>query len=288
MNLIQLKYFVTVYGAGSVLKASEKLNISQPSISIAIKELETEFGVELFQRQPKGMIPTEEGEELYKLSESLLSQADELKRIIKDLGNKIKVLRLGIPPMIGLAVLPILYGEFVKENPDVQLEIKEAGRKELVKLLKENRVDMVLLPHNTDFDSDLTTLKILEYEIVCCVCNKRKLTNKDKITAKDLIKEPLVLFNDSFFQTEEINKWFNNENITPNILIQTSQLSTMQKMIEEGLASGFMFKHLIQPEMDIKTFSMQPPIYVKVSLVWNTKAKLFRSMKKLISFMKKS
>ena len=288
MNLIQLKYFVTVYEAGSVLKASEKLKISQPSISIAIKELETEFGVELFQRQPKGMTPTEEGEELYKLSESLLSQSDELKRIIKDLGNKIKVLRLGIPPMIGLSVLPILYGEFVKENPDVQLEIKEAGRKELVKLLKENRVDMVLLPHKTDFDSDLTNLEILEYEIVCCVCNKRELTSKDKITAKDLVKEPLVLFNDSFFQTEEINKWFNNENITPNILIQTSQLSTMQKMIEEGLASGFMFKHLIQPEMDIKTFSMQPPIYVKVSLVWNAKAKLFRSMKKLISFMKKS
>ena len=64
--------------------------------------------------------------------------------------------------------------------------------------------------------------------------------------------------------------------------------SFVQKMIEEGLASGFMFKHLIQPEMDIKTFSMQPPIYVKVSLVWNAKAKLFRSMKKLISFMKKS
>lgn len=288
MNLIQLKYFVTVHEAGSVLKASEKLNISQPSISIAIKELETEFGVELFQRQHKGMTPTEEGEELYKLAESLLSQADELKRIIKDLGNKRKVLRLGIPPMIGLAVLPILYGEFVKENPDVQLEIKEAGRKELVKLLKENRVDMVLLPHNTNFDSDLTNLEILEYEIVCCICKKRELTSKDKITAKDLVEEPLVLFNDSFFQTEEINKWFNNENVTPNILLQTSQLSTIQKMIAEGLATGFMFRHLIQPEMGIKTFSMQPPIYAKVSLVWNAKAKLFRSMKKLISFMKKS
>jgi DNA-binding transcriptional LysR family regulator len=287
MNLIQLKYFLTIYEEGSVLKASEKLNISQPSISIALKELETEFGTALFQRQHKGMTPTEEGEELYKLSESLLSQVDELKRVIKDLGNGKKVLRLGVPPMIGLAVLPVLYGGFVKENPDVQLEIKEAGRKELVKLLKENRVDMVLLPHNTEFENGLTNLEILEYEIVCCVSEKRELSKREKITAKDLVKEPLVLFNDNFFQTEEIKRWFSEDKITPNILIQTSQLSTMQKMIEEGLATGFMFKHLIEPSMGIKTFSMQQPIFVKVSLVWNSKSKLFRPMKKLISFMKK-
>ncbi|MBE5754131.1 MAG: LysR family transcriptional regulator [Clostridiales bacterium] len=287
MNLIQLKYFVTIYEQGSVLKASEKLNISQPSISIALKELEAEFETALFQRQHKGMTPTEEGEELYKLAQSLLEQADELKRVIKDLGDGRKVLRLGVPPMIGLAVLPVLYSEFAKENPDVQLEIKEAGREELVKLLKENRVDMVLLPHNAGFDNDLINLEILEYEIVCCVSNKRKISNKDMITAKDLVKEPLVLFNNSFFQTEEIKKWFSKEKITPNILIQTSQLSTMQKMIEAGLATGFMFKHLIQPEMGIKTFSMQRPLYVKVSLVWNAKAKLLRPMKKLITFMKK-
>ena len=69
MNLIQLKYFQTICDFQSMTKAAEYLNISQPSLTLAVKELEKEFGVTLLRRHRRGMAITEEGAKLKKLTD---------------------------------------------------------------------------------------------------------------------------------------------------------------------------------------------------------------------------
>lgn len=285
MNLNQLKYFQTVSNFQSMTKAAEYLNIAQPSLSLAIKELESEFGVTLFRRYRHGMGLTEEGMKLQKLAESLLAHAEEVQRQMTDLGEKRKVLRLGVPPMIGSLILTRIYDEFAVNNPDVSLEISEAGRQELMEMLSENRVDMVFLPHNAPFDSTLSTLTIAPFEIVCAV-KKGTTQNLTTVTAKDLQSKPLVLFKNSFFQTVEIKKWFKKAGIEPKILLQTDQLSTLQNIITSGVAVGFMFRELIEDNDNIQAISLTDPIPVKVSLVWKANVPIFTSMKKLINYFK--
>ena len=286
MNLNQLKYFQAVCNCKSVSKASEIMHVSQPSLSSAIKELENEFGVLLFRRQHKGMSLTAEGETLFNLSQNLLLRAEETQRIMLDLGNGRKVLRLGVPPMIGSIVLPIIYGEFATKHPSIEIEITEAGTSQLYEHLEENRIDMVLIPHVEPFGNDIKSVMISELEIVCCTHSKNRLAGKKRVCTQDLKDEKLVLFKDSFFQTEQIKKWFFDSGVKPNIALQTDQLSTLVNMVSSGTATGFMFKKLIDENSKIKTLSMDVPLLVQISLIWREGKNVYAPMKAFTEFMK--
>lgn len=286
MNLTQLKYFQTVCEMGSVSVAAENLHISQPSLSIAIKELEKEFGVELFKRHYKGMALTDAGEKLYAHAQSLLKHYDDVARAMDDLGVNRKVLRLGVPPMIGSIMLPEIYRSFAEEHRKIELQITEAGRQELIRLLNENRLDMLLLPHNSAFGDEFCSLKVRSFEIVCC-CNKEcEISKKTVVSPSDLSGQPLVMFNDSFFQTQEIKKWFASRLEKPKILLQTNQLSTLQNMVKSGVACGFMFKEFIAENPTLYAIPLDSPITATVSLVWSKKANMYNAMKDFLNFIK--
>ena len=88
MKLTQLQYFCEVYRQRNVSRAAEKLNISQPSISAAIKELEGEFGIALFSREGRGIRSTPEGDIFYEHAQSLLTHADSFRMKMLDLSQR--------------------------------------------------------------------------------------------------------------------------------------------------------------------------------------------------------
>ncbi len=286
MNLVQLKYFHAVCTFGTVSAAAEYLFISQPSLSSAIKELESEFGVALFKRQHRGMTLTPQGELLFKMSGELLGRADEIKNIMNDIGKERKLLRLGIPPMIGSLILPDIYRSFPAQHPEIRLEITEGGRRELLERLSGDMLDMAILPHAvSDIGKEFASLKISELETVLCVSKDSELSSLEKVCAKELEGVPLVLFKNSFFQTEEIKKWFTKSGVSPDILLQTEQLSTVLSIVSSGIAKGFLFRQLIYGNRDFVAIPTEIPMYVNVSLVWKKDAYFFSCMKKFRDFI---
>ncbi len=285
MNLIQLKYFESVCKYGTVMAAAEHMHISQPSLSAAIKSLESEFGVTLFKRGHNGMTLTSEGDTLYKMSLELTRRADEIEGIMNDLGSESKILRLGVPPMIGSLVLPELFYGFRESNPDIRLEITEGGRHELCGKLSEGFVDMVFLPHNRPLDTELSSLKVGRLEIVCCVSREDPLAKRTSLCPTELADKPLVLFENSFFQTQEIKNRFSADKIEPNILLQTNQLSTLMSMISSGIAVGFMFRSLIKTDTELVPIPLNEPMYIDVSLAWCRSSHQKYSMKALREYL---
>ena len=81
MNLVHLKYAVEVAETGSINKASEKLYVSQPNLSRAIKELEASLGVTIFDRSAKGMVLTPDGEVFVRYARSILRQVDAIEEV---------------------------------------------------------------------------------------------------------------------------------------------------------------------------------------------------------------
>ena len=123
MNISQLKYFTAVCEFGTVSAAAEYLHIAQPSLSLAIKELENEFGTVLFTRTHRGMQPTSEGRLLLGMSKDIIERVESAEKIMKDVGHNKKTLKLGVPPMIGSLILPVIYKDFVAKNKDISIEI---------------------------------------------------------------------------------------------------------------------------------------------------------------------
>lgn len=285
MNLIQLKYFVSVCETGTVSEAAENLHISQPSLSNAIKEMEREFGVKLFFRQHRGMVKTFEGERFYKMAKELLSRAEQTEIIMKDMGKQRKILRLGVPPMIGSIVLPGIYREFLSENPDIQIEITEGGQHELLSKLSEGLLDMIFMPHEDFEEQGFAGINIVKTEIVCCVSEENSLASRKSISAKDLSETPIVLFKDSFYHTEEVRKWFSESEVTPDIILQTAQLSTIQSMVSNNIAAGFMFRPLVNEKKGFKPVPAEPKMKINISLVWKKDSYFFTAMKKFRDYV---
>ena len=285
MNITQLKYFNAVCTYKTVSSAAEFLFVSQPTISNAIKELEEEFGALLFKRHRRGMILTREGEVLYNMSKDLISRADQIEHIMNDMGKKRKILRLGVPPMIGYLFLPHIYQKFHNENPLIQFEISEGGKDDLISKLENNYLDMIFLSHNEPLDSLFSVQYITRFEIVFCVSKKHPLAKLKAVTPQDLTEIPLVLFKNSFFQTVTIKKAFTEYGVSPKILLQTEQLSNVLNMISNNIAAGFLFKPLTEGYSDLTAISLQKRLYADISLVWKKDSYFFHGMKDFAEYM---
>jgi len=286
MNLKQLKYFEAVCSYGTVSEAAERLHIAQPSLSNAIKELEDEFGVDLFRRKHKGMELTDEGATLRGLAKGVLHSAEELEVAMKELGDRQKLLRLGVPPMIGAVILSDFYADFVLQNGDVLVKIVEGGKSELCRMLADEKIDMAFLPHERDaLDSELSAVLLGEFEMACVSGEK---IGAEPITPERLDGVNVVLFEDEFFQTEEIKKWFFEKNVKPSILLQTGQLSTMMSIVSGGGAVGFAFRELAENSPRLNSAVLDPPIRVAVSLAWRKKRRVSEPVRRLADFVRAS
>ena len=278
MTLDQLRYFCTVCTHNSVTRAAQVLNVSQPSVSAAIRNLESEFGISLFDRQRKRLVLTTAGQQLWDMGKPLLQNADALSEAMHALGSGNQLLRLGVPPMIGSLVLPSLYSNFVSG----QLQVVEDGSSSLRRLLSDGQIDMALLPHTQPFDDTLQDVKLTVLQNVCCVSKQHSLANYSHISLAQLKNEPLVLFKNSFFQTERILNAFQALDISPNVALYTGQLSTVQNMIAGGSAVGFMFEFLAKRSDGVVGIPLDPPMTTQVSLVWRKDKPLSCAMEALV------
>ena len=288
MTLLQLRYFQTVCRCESVLQAAEVLHMTQPSISSAIKALETEFHVVLFQRQHRGMKLTEAGEQFLVLADRLLAHADQVEQAMDDISRKSRRIRLGVPPMIGSLILPQLYQGFVKAFPDVQITIEEDGRAGLMRQLASGQLDVAFLPHDKPFDGTFETVHITDLETVCCVSAAHPLANRTRIQIEDLQEHSLVLFKNSFFQTESIKQRFHTCGLSPRVLLYTDQLSTVRRMVTREIAAGFMFSKLSETLPETVSIPLEPPMNVQVSLVWRRSSFTSRDILRFIEYIQEN
>lgn len=277
MTLDQLRYFQAVCKFGSVIRASEFLSISQPSVSNAIISLEKEFDTLLFTRQNKRMMLTKEGAVLLEHTDELLKKADVTVKTMKNLGNSC-TLTLGVPPMLSSFILPIIF----KKLPDFKINIVEDDRRGLMRLLDENKINMAFLPHESPFDNRYSSKLLTELCNVCCVGKNHPLAKKQSVTVEDLKNESLVLFKNSFFQTERILERYKQCGVTPYVLLDTVQVSTVQNVVSRGFAVGFIFEFLLKSTPDLVGIPLNPPMSTKVSLVWKSDGHLSANMNTFI------
>lgn len=285
MTLDQLRYFQAACRYNSVSRAARALNISQPSVSTAISKLEDEFGVALFTRQNKRLMLTKEGAVLLKHATALLQEAEDTAKRMREL-SETKVLNLGVPPMISAFILPTLYGNFFSQHPGLKVNIIEGDRSALMSMFEENRINMAFLPHEDALESGLESQLLTEMDIACCVGSDHPLAQRKSVRIEELQGEKLVLFQNSFFHTGRILDRFRQSGITPNVLMHTAQVSTVQSMVAGGLAISFVFQFLPDGTSNLVGIPLDPPMRTKVSLVWKQSDYLSDDMLRLIQFVK--
>jgi len=286
MKLLQLQYFCTACKYNNITRASEELHISQPSISNAIKELESEFGVTLFKRLKKGFTLTSEGETLLKHAQELLQHAERISLIMSDKSAKKHMIRIGIPPMTGISQLPKLYRGFRSIHPEVNISTHEFGANSLLASLKDESLDLAIIPTNVVDHARFSFFELGEVETVFCVPADHRLAEEKTVDLRVLRDEPLILFEKGFIQYDVITSSFAAAGIEPNIVHLSSQLYMIKEFISSGFACGFMFRDIAETIPDIVSIPLREPIKSKVVLIWSKERRMSSDVVKFIDYAK--
>lgn len=287
MKLHQLQYYCAACRNGNITRAANELHVSQPSISMAIRELENEFGVMLLQRNNKGFAVTQEGKYFYERAMALLEQADELNQMMCDMGNQRKRINLGIPPMIGTFLFPKMYKEFKKYYPEIMLNSREGGSRYLIEMLDDSVLDFAIVPINQLAEDSYNILRLTETETVFCVSRNHPLAGRTKVSMEQIKDEPLIMFNDGFYQNQVIKERFEREGFRPRILHYSSQFYTIKEFISDEITAGFMFRDIAETVPEIRGISLENPIYIQIGLVWKRNQHMFHDATRFLDFTRK-
>ena len=267
MTLTQLEYFCAVCRYHNITRAAAELFVTQPTISQSIRELEHELRLRLFVHDKNRISLTEEGEAFYRRAEALLRESERLYEDFSPSGRVQKPLRIGIPPMLGTIYFPALAEAFRKET-ELPIELYEYGSVRACELVAQEELDAAIANldiHNIDtFNYHVMT----EEKYVFCVARSHPLADAPELSFESLEGEPLILNNTDSVQSRTILSRFRAHNMTPHILLRSSQLPTIRKFLLQGNCGAFLYASVPAGDPELRAIPIRPAITSRIGVVW--------------------
>lgn len=199
MELRQLTYAVAVAHAGSFSRAAAELHLSQPSLSAAIAQLETELDVRIFVRSSRGIDLTPTGAYLVRQAQRLLRDVDEMRGTVRAMatGNT-GSLNLAIVPVLAWELVPPLLRTFRTAYPGIEVGVRERTATEVIELLLEGSVDVGIVAtastsHLREFHRDTLVVEHLGTVDLIAALPDRFEGSPDPIHLADLSDEQIAL-----------------------------------------------------------------------------------------------
>lgn len=233
-TLRQLEYFVAVGETGSITVASQRLNVSAPSISTGISHLEDELGLQLFVRHhAQGLTPTAPGRRLLEHARGVLRQAGGLRDLASDLSGHVRgPLAIGCLSTIAQIVLPGLRRSFSQAYGEVQLSQIEADQSVLFTLLRQARIDLALT-YDLDLPGDLNFESVLELPPIVALGETHPLAHLPAVSVTELAPFPMVLL-DLPFSNDYFMSFFADAGLRANVVERTRDMAVMRGLVAHG------------------------------------------------------
>ena len=193
MTLTELKYIVAVAREKHFGKGADACHVSQPTLSVAIKKLEEELQVKLFERNANEITVTALGEEIIRQAQSVLEQADHIKEIAKRGKDPLTgSLRLGVIYTIGPYLLPDLVRQVIANTPQMPLLLQENFTVRLLEELRNGDIDCAILAEPFP-DNNLAIAPLYDEPFMAAVPSAHPLAQRSSVTAEEMKAETMLL-----------------------------------------------------------------------------------------------
>ena len=193
MTLTELKYIVAVAREKHFGKGADACHVSQPTLSVAIKKLEEELQVKLFERNANEITVTPLGEEIVRQAQSVLEQAESIREIAKRGKDPLAgSLRLGVIYTIGPYLLPDLVRQTIASMPKMPLMLQENFTVKLLEELRNGELDCAILAEPFP-DTNLAIAPLYDEPFMAAVPSAHPLAARSSITAEEIKKETMLL-----------------------------------------------------------------------------------------------
>ena len=284
MTLAQLRYFCTAAQYHSITRAAEALFVTQPTISIAVRDLEKEFSLTLFSHANNHLVLTAEGEEFYRRAHAILASCDELQAEYIGLEKHRIQVRIGIPPMLSTVFFPELLDAFHDKYPDIWLELQEFGSVRCCDLVQDELLDIGFINmeiHNID---KYNFLELTGDPLYYAVSPRHPLADETELPLAMLDRQPLILYNQDSVQNQIMQARFKALNISPRIIMRSSQLYTILKFLRQDRCGCFLYKRVLDQFPELVGVPLIPQITTKAGLIWKRGRFISTGMQAFIGF----
>lgn len=289
MDIRVLRYVEAIARLGSFTKSSKELRIAQPALSIAVKGLEDELGVVLFVRHPRSVVATPEGQALLKRAKRIFHEFDAARRDMEAAADlKTGEVKVGLPPMYGLAYFPELISSFHRKHPGISVTAIVGSAGEGRQLIEDGAIDLGMLERRRIPD-DWKRVEVGRDETVLCVPLAHPLAKRRgrKIAAKDLDGLEMVMFDPSFLQRQVLDARCAAADVEPKIVVQSNFVPLIIRAVGDGLGSTTLMRSIAAKDDRIVPLSFDPPEIFRFFLCWREDHLLSRAARAFIEHARK-
>lgn len=254
MTLRHLRIFITVYQKESITRAADDLHMTQPAVSLAIKELESHYQIRLFDRIGKRIYITEQGKWLYEYALHIVSLFDEMEERVKTWNNK-GGLRVGSSITIGNFLLPKLVGEFQKQYPNIEVSVFIHNTDTVERKLLDNQIDFALVEGKNHYEQ-LKSERLMD-DPLCFICSpESELAQKKYVILKELEKYPMILREKGSAVRDVIDESMGYYQMNHKVLWESVSTQAITRAVSQNLGISILPYLLVKDDLKQKVVSL--------------------------------
>jgi len=266
LNVARLKVLDEVARRGSFSAAADALDYTQSAISQQIAALESEAGMTLLQRHPRGVSLTAAGQTLVGHAEGILARLESAEAALGAIaGLRGGRLRMASFPSAGATLMPLAIATFRARHPDVELTLAEGEPEQIAPRLRAGEIDLALLFEFGDAGNDeLTRVELFEDPLYLALPREHALAQKRRLRLEDLRGEAWVQTSSSSPCARQVVRSCHAAGFEPNVAFESDDYQTVQGLVAAGVGVALIPELALNPvvreDIAIRALSPRPPV----------------------------
>ena len=265
MESSRCKAFLAAAECGSLTRAAEKLNYTASGVSQLISAMESEFGFLLLKRTTRGVVLTAEGEKMLPAVRAFLSQENRMHELAANInGLDIGLINIASYSSIATHWLPKVIADFKKKYPNININLMEGVRQEVLKWIEEGRADIGLLSGGDDIDYDW--IPLADDPMIAVLPKDHPLADAEEFPLDRCEQEEFIM--PAMGKDEDVMKMLNKYDIVPNIVYSTNESFSAWALIENGLGISITNELLMHGwDCDVAKIPVSPPEKITLGMI---------------------
>jgi len=266
-TLHQLKVFEAAARNGSFTRAAEELFLTQPTVSMQVKQLTKAVGLPLFEQVGKRLYLTEAGRELFATCREIFEKIAQFEMTVADLkGLKQGKLRLAVITTAKYFV-PRLLGPFCQLYPGIDISLQVTNHSGIVDRLKDNLDDLYIMSQLPEH-LDIAFQPFLENPLVVLAPANHRLAGEKNISLQQLSEEPFILREPGSGTRTAVQKLFDEQGIKLKVKLELGSNEAIKQAIAGGLGISVLSRHTIIPESANSELTVLDVEYFPIERNW--------------------
>ena len=264
----QLQIFESVARHLSYTRASEELHLTQPAVSMQIKQLEQSVGLPLFEQLGKKVFLTDAGHEFNRYSSAITTQLNELKQVVDEMkGLKRGRLTIAVASTANYFV-PRLLAAFCQQHGEVTVSLEVTNREQLLKGLVENRTDLVIMGQPPQ-DMELVAERFMDNPLVIIAPPDHPLAKARQIPLKRLLEETFLVREQGSGTRSAVERFFTANQLALSTPMEMSSNEAIKQGVEAGLGLGIVSLHTLAMELALKRLVILDVVKFPIMRYWH-------------------